>query len=130
MSTAAVKRIIRVFKDLTSLFSLRSRCRKVCPAVHLVARFALVAAKGPLFAVAYDVYAIRCHTLADQKFFHRVRSAIAKTKIVFFTAAFVTMSFDDEPDVWVRLQPRGVGLKSGNHVSPNFCTIIIEENVL
>src|SRR5262249_59835534 len=130
MSTAAVKRIIRVFKDLSSLFSLRSRCRKVCPAVHLVARFALIAAKGPLFTVAYDVYAIRCHTLTYQEFFNGVCPAIAKAKIVFFAAAFVTMSFDGEPDVWVGLQPTGIGLKNDEHVSSDFRTIIVKENVL
>jgi len=79
--------------------------REVGAAVLGEALFGFLAAYWPLFAVAYRVYAIRRHTLSDQKLFYDIRTAVAETEVVFFTTAVVAVSFDRKPNVRVSLKP-------------------------
>src|SRR5262245_62844154 len=100
ISTAAIGRVIRIFKDLSSL-TLRIYWCKVSSTVHLEAPFSLFATKGPLFAEAYCGYSISRHALTHQELFNGDGPTVTKTYIVFFAAALVTVSFDRKPDIRV-----------------------------
>ena len=73
------------------------------PSVPLKAVFALFLTIRAFLAETYHVHSGILNSLGNQKLFYRIRSAIAKSKVVLLATPFVRMSLKGEPHVRIRL---------------------------
>src|SRR5262249_45132167 len=94
------------------------------------ARFIVIGADRPLFAIGEDAHAILRDTLADQIVHRRLRPTLAEREVVLVGAALVAVALDQHEHGRVALQPRRVGVECLGVARPDVVLVEVEVDVL
>src|SRR3989442_11479218 len=94
------------------------------------ARLALLGAQRSLLAVADDRDAVRLDALRHEVVHRGLRASLAERQIVLVGAALVTVPFDEDEPIRVRLEPRSVRVEHLCIVRPDVVPVEVEVDVL